>query len=119
MPQTSYFLHHLGRLLPDRITQLSEIRHGRRPITSSGRTRCGENAMVPLHGDHHRRNGVLHRRVRSLLHLSRHEVARSNILPCRWVFETRFLAAECVGGCQWCGLLRDPIRPALLRVARR
>jgi hypothetical protein len=36
--------------------------------------------MVPLHGDRRRRHGVLHQRLRPLLHLAGHQAARPHLL---------------------------------------
>nr|CAD1835178.1 unnamed protein product [Ananas comosus var. bracteatus] len=53
---------------------------GRGSDAGAERPGRGEDAVVPLHGDRHRRHGLLHRRLRPLLHLPRHQAHRPRLL---------------------------------------
>ncbi|KAK1283122.1 putative inorganic phosphate transporter 1-4 [Acorus calamus] len=64
--------------------------------------------MVPLHGHRHRRHGLLHRRLRPLLHPHRHKTPRSHLLPRPRRPQTRHLPpniSAAVNGVALCGTL--------------
>ncbi len=45
--------------------------------------------MVPLHGHHHRRHGVFHRCIWSVLHLDGHQTDRPHLLLPSWRYRSR------------------------------
>jgi hypothetical protein len=93
--------------------------HGEARAPGVGRARLRQDAMVPLHGNRRRRHGILHRRVRPLLHLARHQAAGPNLLHRPDQARPGVAAAQHRRRGERRRALRHPRGPALLRLARR